>query len=110
MASDGIQIDSAALKGAGGQLQQVADRFIAEFDRFAAEMAGYGAPWGGDDIGSLIGAAYQEVSSYAFECFGEAIEELGVVGADLDGMGQRYEQVETAIAEDLRGMTGQLGG
>jgi hypothetical protein len=49
-------------------------RFTQALSAFQAELEGYGRPWGEDDIGSLIGAAHDEVSAWAFDCYQSALE------------------------------------
>jgi hypothetical protein len=61
----GFMIDPERLSASGAALQSVAARLSAELASFRSELAGFGAPWGSDDIGSLIGAAHDEVSAWA---------------------------------------------
>ena len=102
-------IDPDGLRSAGNGLQDVSDRFLTELRAFLADLAAFGAPRGDDDIGSLIGAASQEVTAYAAECFESAIEELGVVGVDLNGMAHRGEETERLISEHFTGFSRELG-
>ncbi|WP_433653422.1 hypothetical protein ACQP2C_15855 [Micromonospora zamorensis] len=102
-------VDPDGLRDAGTNLQDISDRFLTELRAFMADLQGFGAPWGGDDIGSLIGAACEEVTAYAAECFESAIEELGVVGVDLNRMAHLIDEDERAVAERLAGLGQQLG-
>ncbi|MFC4018600.1 hypothetical protein ACFOW4_11700 [Micromonospora sp. GCM10011542] len=102
-------VDPDGLRAAGTNLQDVSDRFLTELRTFLADLQGFGAPWGDDDIGSLIGAACEEVTAYAAECFESAIEELGVVGVDLNRMAHLVEEDERAIAARLTGLGQELG-
>ncbi|PWU51963.1 hypothetical protein DLE60_01830 [Micromonospora globispora] len=102
-------IDPDGLRNTGDRLQDVSDRFLTELRTFLADLAAFGAPWGDDDIGSLIGAACEEVTAYAAECFESAIEELGVVGVDLNGMAHRGEETERLISEHFTGFSRELG-
>lgn len=101
-------IDPEGLRSAGDGLQDVSDRFLTELRTFMSDLAAFGAPWGDDDIGSLIGAAVEEVTAYAAECFESAIEELGVVGVDLNGMAHRGEENERLIDEHFTGLGQRL--
>lgn len=105
----GKEIDLDSLRTAGEGLQEVSRRFQTELQVLIAELSAFGTPWGGDEIGSLIGAACEEVTAYAIECFSEAIEELGVVGVDLSLMAHRYEQTETALSGQFTDITRRLG-
>src|SRR3954447_17043455 len=82
----GFMIDPERLSASGSALQSVASRLSAELASFQSELAGHGAPWGSDDIGSLIGAAHDEVSSWAVECYQDALDEMGSVGAHAVGI------------------------
>ncbi|MBB5829187.1 MULTISPECIES: hypothetical protein [Micromonospora] len=106
----GIEVDPDRLSGSGRALQDLATRFVGELAAFRGELAGFGRPWGSDDIGSLIGAAHDEVSAWAFECFDSALTEIGSAGVDLDEMGQRYAAVEQAIRQGLDGIRQRLDG
>jgi hypothetical protein len=105
-----ISVEPDSLRGAGQQLDQVAQRFTQELTALQADLAGFGAPWGGDDIGSLIGAAYEEVVSYAFDCYQSVLDEIGDSGADLGGMADMYEEIEEKISSGLRALQQRLGG
>jgi hypothetical protein len=56
--------------GSSGPASEQAAKLAA----FQAELAGYGAPCGNDEIDSLIGAAHDEASSCAFDR--DALDEL----------------------------------
>ncbi|RKN46243.1 hypothetical protein [Micromonospora endolithica] len=102
-------IDPEGLRSAGTELQDVSDRFLTELRTFLADLSGFGAPWGDDEIGGLIGAAVEEVTAYAAECFGSVMEELGVVGVDLNRMAHLHEVNEQAIADRFTGLGRGLG-
>jgi len=83
----GFMVDPERLSASGSALQRVASRLSSELASFRSELAGFGAPWGSDDIGSLIGAAHDEVSSWAFELRGGA----RVLRRDPEPAGRRLE-------------------
>lgn len=105
-----LQIDPEGLGGSGRALEGVSARFTEALAAFRAELERFGQPWGSDDIGSLIGAAHDEVSAFAFECFDGALQEIAAAGTDLAGMATRYQQVESAITEGFDGLQQGLGG
>jgi len=105
----GFRVDPEQLSAAGVALQGVATRLVGELSGFQAELAGFGSPWGSDDIGSLIGAAHGEVASFAFECYQSALDEMAVAGADVTGMGDRYLQIETTNHDRFRQLDQGLG-
>ncbi len=105
-----IEVDPDGLSGAGQALEGAAARFGDALAAFQAELAAFGRPWGSDDIGSLIGAAHDEVSAFAFECFESALQEIAAAGTDLTGMATRYAEVEAAIQQGFDGLHQALGG
>lgn len=106
----GLQVDPEGLSGSGRALESVASRFTEALTAFRAELEGFGRPWGSDDIGSLIGAAHDEVSAFAFECFDGALAEIAAAGVDLSAMGERYAGIEAAIRQGFDGLQQGLGG
>ena len=106
----GFHVDPELLAVSGAGLQSVADRLAGELTAFQAELAGFGTPWGSDDIGSLIGVAHDEVSSFAFECYQTALEEIGAAGADVAVMGAQYAAVEETITGGFGDIQSGLGG
>ena len=105
----GFMIDPERLSASGSALQSVASRLSAELTSFQSELAGFGAPWGSDDIGSLIGAAHDEVSSWAFECYQDALEELASAGADVVDISGQYMQADENAGRRFRGLLTALG-
>ncbi|MDG4820618.1 hypothetical protein O7635_01975 [Asanoa sp. WMMD1127] len=71
--------------------------FGSALQAFRSELSSFGAPWGADEIGSLIGAAHEEVASWAFECFTTAASEIEAAGADLGDMARAYLEVEERV-------------
>lgn len=106
----GFQVDPDHLSASGAAMQVVAERLSEELSAFRAELAGFGAPWGSDDIGSLIGAAHDEVSAYAFECYQDALEEIASAGIDVAVMGTKYAEIEEKITGQFTGMQAGLEG
>ncbi|MBQ0904136.1 hypothetical protein [Micromonospora sp. U21] len=105
----GFEVEPALLRSGGDEVIGAAERFIGQLESFEAQMEGYGEPWGADDIGSLIGIAYAEASTWVLDCIGVAAEEIGSAGSDLTRMADNYELVEEASANALRGIQGMLG-
>ncbi|MEV4622708.1 hypothetical protein AB0J74_28845 [Asanoa sp. NPDC049573] len=97
MSSQGFSVDPHSLDASGVELSRVAGEFASALRAFQAELSGFGAPWGADEIGSLIGAAHEEVAEWAFECFAAAADEVEAAGFDLGGMAAGYREVEDRI-------------
>ncbi|MEV0156931.1 hypothetical protein AB0H57_24815 [Micromonospora sp. NPDC050686] len=109
MSGGGFEVRPEALRDAGHTLSDVAQGFLADLDGFEAQLRGYGEPWGGDDIGSLIGVAYTEVAAYLFDCVASAGEEIGSAGEDVSGMADAYERVDEDGADSMRSLAAGLG-
>ena len=105
----GFMVDPVRLSASGSALQMVASRLSAELGSFQSELAGFGAPWGSDDIGSLIGAAHDEVSSWAFECYRDALDEVASAGADVLDISAQYTEVDENVSRRFRGLLTELG-
>jgi len=106
----GFMIDPERLSASGSALQSVASRLSAELASFRSELAGFGAPWGSDDIGSLIGAAHDEVSSWAYECYQDALDEMAAAGADVVDISTQYTEVDKNVSGRFHGLRAELGG
>jgi hypothetical protein len=97
--STGVKIDTETLRAAGTALNLVGeelDKFLKELE---SDLLSLGEPWGNDEIGQLISAAYKEVVAYAFDCLREVLTEIRQSGYDLEGMAQRYEEAERDFTE-----------
>ena len=105
----GFEVNPDSLRGGGRAVASVADRFSGQLEAFESRMEGFGEPWGGDDIGMLIGIAYTEIAEYAFECFQLAADELTSAADDLTAMADGYEQVDDEAAAGFSDLSGQLG-
>jgi hypothetical protein len=106
---NGFRIGPERLWVSGSALESVASRLSSELASFQSELFGFGAPWGGDDIGSLIGAAHDEVSSWAFECYQDALDEMAAAGADVVDIGKRYAEVDENVSGRFHGLLTQPG-
>jgi hypothetical protein len=100
----GFMIDPERLAASGSALRSVASRLSSALASFQSELAGFGAPWGSDEIGSLIGAAHDEVSSWAFECYQDALDEMASAGADVVDISARYTEVDEDVGRRFRGL------
>jgi hypothetical protein len=65
--------------------------------------------WGNDEIGQLIGVAFDEVVSFAFECLREVLAEILDSATDLGAMADRYEAAEQAFIQAFRSLGESLG-
>lgn len=91
---DAIRVDPEQLRSAASQLAQVADQFGLDVDAFVSELDGYGQPWGGDDIGLLIGTAHDAVLDAALDCFDDNVDTMYDYSDNLLAMADNYDTVE----------------
>src|SRR3954471_9491901 len=100
----GFMIDPERLSASGSALQSVASRLSAELASFQSELAGFGAPWGTDDVGSGDRGAHDEVSSWAFECYQDALDEMSAAGAEVVDISAQFTEVDENVSRRFRGL------
>jgi hypothetical protein len=105
----GVQIVPDTLRHAGNGLSQVCSELEGELNKLESELSAMGEPWGNDDIGSLVGAAYQEVVAWAFDCLRDVLNELCESGTDLINEATQWEQQEQQVEQGFQQFLGQLG-
>ncbi|MDG4839923.1 hypothetical protein O7631_25625 [Micromonospora sp. WMMD967] len=96
-----IEINPEAIIDAGDNLVASAQRIRAAITSFDAELAAFGAPWGSDDLGSLIGMVYETIRDLALESYDANLVEIEDIGKLSRVMGLNYQQTERAIVEHL---------
>lgn len=107
----GFHVSPDDMDTAGKVLRDVATSFSEALTRFQAELNGFARPWGdNDDLGGIIGAAHDEVSEYAFECYQDALDEISSAGVDLSEHAEMYRIVEEAADGDFTKFQEGLGG
>jgi len=97
--SGGVSIDPTVLRAAGTALAQVGDQLDGALKQLESQIQSLGQPWGNDTIGQLIGTAFHEVVSYAFDTLRKALGDLRKSGTDLKGMADQYEALEKQITD-----------
>lgn len=105
-----IEIVPESLRQAGNGLSQVCSELESELNSLESELQSMGEPWGNDDIGSLIGVAYQEVVAWAFDCLKDVLHELCESGTDLINQATQWEDKEQQVSADFQSFLGELGG
>ncbi|MGP4022414.1 hypothetical protein [Actinomadura sp. 3N407] len=76
MGMPGYEVDPELIRSAGAGMSTAAQRLAADWQAFQQELAGFGEPWGQDDIGFLIGGCYQAVYQVAVECYEDNLTAL----------------------------------
>lgn len=94
-----VEIDPTSLRKAKlgiGQSGQDTDTVLGTF---VAELEGYGEPWGGDDLGSLIGLSYQGIFAAAMDCFATNLDVIDDYAERLGTAADDYERTDQASAD-----------
>lgn len=107
--SGAIQISPDSLRDVAGLLNQVGQQLDQLLTRLEQEIMSMGQPWGNDEIGQLIGVAFEEVVSFAFECLRGVLDEILQSGTDLIAMADRYEAAEQSFIDNFRMLGDTLG-
>jgi hypothetical protein len=71
-----MEVSPDRIRKAGSGIRTSAQQLQAGWEALQAELAGFGEPWGNDDLGSLIGGCYQAILEVAGECFAENLGEI----------------------------------
>jgi hypothetical protein len=110
MPHDQVDIDPDGIMRAGDGITTAAQVINREITQFQSELAGYGEPWGNDDIGSLIGMVYGVISDLAFETYSGNTEEIQQIGGLTRQMGQNYSDTEAGNTSGINAYKQALGG
>jgi uncharacterized protein YukE len=107
--TNGFEVSPDQIRSSAKQLKQVADDFTQKVADFEAKITGFGEPWGGDDIGMLIGIAHGAVFEAAMECFKENAKELTERTQALEAMATNYTRMEDANSAAVNSVSKALG-
>jgi hypothetical protein len=110
MPHDRVDIDPDGITRAGDGITAAAQVINREITQFQSELAGYGEPWGNDDLGSLIGMVYGVISDLAFETYGGNTEEIQQIGGLTRQMGENYADTEAGNTSGINAYKQGLGG
>lgn len=91
-----LDVTPAGIRRVAGDLEKAIDKLDSDLAALANEMDGQSDPFGGDDIGSLIGMCYQAIHSMAMDSYSSNIEELDAHVEALHGLADGYETAEYA--------------
>lgn len=93
--SSGFDVTPAFMRTSAGGISDVGGSLAQDVQTLQSQVTGDGSPWGGDEAGSLIGAAYTEVMQIALQTYGS-------FAATLDGHSAAvtYAADNHAAAED----------
>src|SRR5512139_2826207 len=106
----GYSIQPETLRKAASELQAAGDELSSLWDNLVALVQGMGEPWGGDDIGMLIGTSYMSVQEAADDSYGGAAEDMAAMAESLTAMADNHEAAEQEMAADVSSISGMLNG
>jgi hypothetical protein len=109
VSGESFRVDPQSIRTSGQDISTAADQLSQQVAAFQAGIAGFGEPWGTDDLGSLIGMTYQAIAEMAMECFQDNITDLAAYGEDVGTMADTYESADQGVDEGIRTITDQLG-
>jgi hypothetical protein len=98
---NGYSIDPQSLRQAASALDAAGERLTSEWNGLVGTVEGMGEPWGGGDIGTLIGISYQAVQSVADESFTSAAEDLSGFADKLTAVADNHERNERETTADI---------
>jgi hypothetical protein len=78
----------------GRRIGSMTQGLAGKVEAFQGELTGFGEPWGGDDIGALIGGCYNAVYELFMECVNDNLEGLGEQGEGVTAMAATYREAE----------------
>ncbi len=104
-----MRIDPEQVAGAAQTIGGCADDLGASLDALQSTVTS-GNPWGGDEPGTLFGAAYVEILDYAMQVYGSHVDLLAEAAQGLDGWAPSTAQTDQGNAEQLTGLQSQMGG
>jgi hypothetical protein len=110
MPHDRVDIDPDGIMRAGDGITTAAQVISREVSQFQGELAGFGEPWGNDDVGSLIGMVYGIISELAFDTYTGNADEIQEIGGLTRQMGQNYSDTETGNTSVINTYKQALGG
>jgi len=109
MTADGFRVDPPSIRAGGAGITSAGGRLRQRVAAFQQELAGFGEPWGTDELGALIGSCYQAISDLAMEVYQDNIDELEAYGEDVGAMADTYDEAEQAAEDGVRAIQDGLG-
>ncbi|GIF78442.1 hypothetical protein [Asanoa siamensis] len=97
-----LDVNSGGIRRSGSGVGSSAEEMARRFTAFQTELATHGQPWGNDDLGSLIGAAYETVREVAMDCIIDNLEGLAGDGSGLLEVADTYDAADETIEADGR--------
>jgi uncharacterized protein YukE len=103
-------VQPETLRDAGRELSAAGDRLNEQWTALKSTVDGMGQPWGGDDIGMIIGESYTAIQDQADESFSGAAEDLAAFGEKLAAMADNHEKAEESMVGEINSVSAALNG
>ncbi|MFD0852444.1 WXG100 family type VII secretion target [Actinomadura adrarensis] len=108
--SNDHEVSTAQLRSASGRLNAITERLSESIQGFRSKVEGFGEPWGGDDIGMLIGMAHGAVFNAAMESFSSSAGELGIRSSQLLDAADTHDRAEESSTAGVNRISELLNG
>ena len=105
-----MEIDPESLATAGTRLADLVEQMADDAAHLESAVTGSGAPWGGDETGTLFASLYAVVLGHALESLGSYIEQVGYAAAGLAVQAQQVRESDAAAAGRVQDAGRGLGG
>lgn len=109
MVMKAFEVDPDRMRGSGEGIQRSVEDLDDALTSFENELAGYGEPWGTDDLGSMIGMVYTAIRDVAFECLDANLEDMHVYGENVVLMADNFAAAEEGNTAAFQGIVPGLG-
>lgn len=106
----GYEIEPRTLRTAAAELQRAGEQLAEQWTALKATVAGMGQPWGGDDIGMLIGMSYTAVEATADESYTGAADDLTRYAEKLEAVADNHEKAEQQNVAEVKSISALLNG
>ncbi|MDR7278988.1 WXG100 family type VII secretion target [Catenuloplanes atrovinosus] len=104
-----FHVDPDGMRSSGEGIQRSVGEIDDALTAFENELAGYGEPWGADDLGSMIGLVYTAIRDIAFECLDANLEDMHLYGGNVTVMADNFAAAEDGNAAGFQGIQQELG-
>ncbi|TDB91921.1 hypothetical protein E1264_00170 [Actinomadura sp. KC216] len=104
-----LKVDPGQIRKGATGMQGSSSQLRGRLQDFQAKLAGYGEPWGGDDIGFVIGTIYMAASELAFDCYSSQIDGIDEMSEGATLMANNYQSAEDLSEVEVNRVRDILG-
>ncbi len=103
-----MRVTPESMAGQGAQLSSTGDAMASGLQDLASTINGDGAPWGGDEQGTLFQGIYQAVLTKAFTGIASHVEQVRYAGQALTAQAKGYAGTEDGLTEGFTSAAGEI--